>query len=114
MSFNYINNKEEKKPSNIYAQFENQFGRTLSSMEYEIINGWLSQDFSEEIILLALKEAAYNNVNNLKYIDVILYEWRKKGIKNKDDLINSRTARKEGKVVKLDDYNWLDEEQNNN
>jgi len=114
LSFNYINNKEEKKPSNIYAQFENQFGRTLSSMEYEIINGWLSQDFSEEIILLALKEAAYNNVNNLKYIDVILYEWRKKGIKNKDDLINSRTARKEGKVVKLDDYNWLDEEQNNN
>jgi DNA replication protein DnaD len=51
-------------------------------------------------------------INNLKYIDVILYEWRKKGIKNKDDLIRERTTRKEGKVVKLDDYNWLDEEQN--
>ena len=108
--FNYISNKEPKKPSNIYAKFEEQFGRTLSSMEYEIINGWLSQEFSEEIILLALKEAAYNNVSNLKYIDVILYEWRKKKINSKEDLIKDKTARKDGKVVKLDDYNWLDEE----
>src|SRR5574344_1029955 len=114
LSFNYISNKEPKKPSNIFAQFEEQFGRTLSSMEYEIINGWLAEDFSEEIILLALKEAIYNNVTNLKYIDVILYEWRKKGIKTKDDLLKQRSNKKESKVVKLDDYDWLNEGTNNN
>lgn len=108
LAFNMLNIEEESKPSNIFSIFEEEFGRTLSSMEYSIINGWLSDDFSEDIILAALKEAVYNNVSNLRYIDVILYEWRKKGIKKPED-ITSKKNKKEEKVVVLDDYNWLDE-----
>ena len=53
-------------------------------MEYEIIKGWISDKFSYEIIVKALKEAVYNQVTNLNYIDKILYDWNKKGIKNKE------------------------------
>ncbi len=74
--------EEEKKESNIYEIFEREFGRTLSSMEYEIISGWLESNYQEEVIIEALKEAVYNGANNLRYIDRILYEWNKKGIKN--------------------------------
>ena len=63
----------------IYDAFEREFVRTLSPMEYEIINAWLDSKYSEELILGALKEAVYNGATNLKYIDKILYEWHKKG-----------------------------------
>ncbi|MFA5407705.1 MAG: hypothetical protein WC343_02925, partial [Bacilli bacterium] len=37
--------EKEDKVSNIYETFEREFGRTLSSMEYEIIAGWLSSNY---------------------------------------------------------------------
>ena len=49
----------------------------LSPMEYEIIKAWLDNDMSEELIKEALKEATFNGVSNLRYIDKILYEWGK-------------------------------------
>ena len=49
-------------------------------MEYEIINAWLLKGFSEELVLGALKEAVYNGVSSLRYIDKILFEWQKKAI----------------------------------
>ena len=106
-----IMDEEEPKESSIYDVFEEKFGRTLSPMEYAIIGGWLDLDYSEEMILLALDEAVYNGVFKLNYIDKILYEWGKKGIKNKEDkLKNDEEFRKSKKDKKeLVDYNWLDE-----
>lgn len=101
------------KKDDIYSVFEKEFGRPISSMEYEIINAWLDKSFSEELILGALKEAVYNGVTNLRYIDKILYEWQKKGFKTMTEVekyISNRTNKKEEqKVEELFDYNWLDE-----
>lgn len=107
------NNSED----NIYNLFENEFGRTLSPMEYEIINSWINNDYSEEIIKLALMEATYNGVSNLRYIDKIIYEWGKKGIKTKEDVLNNRKQFKNNKSdqktnTKLFDYDWLNDESN--
>lgn len=104
--------EEEKKESTIYDSFEEKFGRTLSPMEYAIIGGWLDLNYSEEIIILALEEAIYNGVYKLNYIDKILYEWNKKGIKNKEDKLKNDTEFKTKKVEKkeLIDYNWLEDE----
>ena len=85
-----------KSETTIYDKFEKELGRTLSPMEYEIVNGWL-KDNSEEIILLALKEAVYNNVSSMRYIDRIVNEWHKKGIKTKQDVENSRKEFKKNK-----------------
>ena len=105
---------EEKKitSTDIFSKFENEFGRPLSPMEYEIIKGWINDKFSEDIITEALKEAVYNNVSNLRYIDRILYEWKKKGFKNKEDIIKDKLNFKKTKQEKIDifDYNWLEDE----
>ena len=99
-----IINEEEKTETTIYDKFEKEFGRTLSPMEYEIIGAWLDNNYEEEMIENALKEAIYNGVTNLRYIDKILSEWKRKGIKNKK---NTKSAKEE--VKEVFDYDWLNE-----
>lgn len=103
--------KEEKK-SNIYDLFEQEYSRTLSPIEYELITGWLEAGFKEEIISLALKESVYNGATNLRYVDKVLYEWKKKGIDTKEayeqDKEKFQNSKKERKPKKeLLDYDWL-------
>lgn len=108
----YLDPKEEtSENADIYSAFEKELGRTLSPMEYEIIKGWVMDKFSDELIILALKEAVYNGVNNLRYIDKVLYGWRKKNIKNKQDIIKDKEKFKnrQKENVEVFDYNWLDE-----
>ena len=103
------NNTNDKL--DIYSVFEKEFGRTISSFEYEIINAWLDKKFSKELILLALKEAVYNGVTNFRYIDKILFEWQKNGIKNKADFDACIKKKKEKKPSEvLFDYDWLADE----
>ena len=106
-----LNEVEEKDDTNLYNVFETEFGRTLSPMEYEIINGWKDNGYSEELIKLALKEATYNGVSNLRYIDKIIYEWGKKGIKTKEDVEKNRKQFKNNsnKNKELFDYDWLND-----
>ena len=107
---NVLNQKESKK--NIFTIFENEFGRTISSMEYDIINNWIEDGITEEMIICALKEAIYNGVTNFRYIDKILFEWKKKGFKNAKDIDNYLKKRKKEEKSNKDlfDYNWLDDE----
>lgn len=104
---------EQKKEESvdIYRHFEAEFGRPISSMEYEIIHAWVEKGFTEELILGALKEAVYNGVNNLRYIDKILYEWQKKGYKTMKDVekLNQNRNSKKEETKELFDYNWLDD-----
>ena len=97
-----------KDNSNIYDVIEKEFGRCLSPIEYETIKGWLDSNISEDLIKEALKEAILNGVNNLKYIDRILYEWNKKGYKKPSDVVKKIQVKEE--KIDLFDYDWLDEE----
>ena len=100
------------KGNDIFSLFEQELGRTISSMEIEIIKEWL-ESYEEELIKEALKEAIYNDVRNLKYVDRILYNWKNKGIKNKNDVLkNKKKFRKESKPVEVYDYNWLEDDTN--
>lgn len=104
--------EEEQKETtkiDIYASFETEFGRPISSMEYEIIGAWIEKGFTEELILGALKEAVYNGVTSLRYIDKILYEWQKKGYKTMKEVKNGLIKREEMKQSPLFDYNWLED-----
>ena len=105
---------QEKKESkeDIFSIFENSFGRTLSGMDVEVINAWIDKGFSEELIKLALKEAVYNGAASLRYIDKILYEWDRKGIKNPEDIKTKLyTDEKEEKLFETSIFNfdWLNE-----
>lgn len=99
-------NLESINDVNLYEIFEREFGRPLSPMEYEIINSWLSAKMSSEIIIAALKEAIFNGVSNLRYIDKILFEWQKAGFKKVTDI---KKQKPQIKKEELFDYNWLEE-----
>ena len=111
-------NKKDTNDTNIYEIIEKEFGRTLSPMEYEIIKAWLEQNISEELIKEAIKEATFNGVSNLRYIDKILYEWGKAGIKNSRDVEENRkkrNSRKDNKDENVDidlvDWNWFEDDE---
>lgn len=105
-----VSDNKQVNSSNIYETFEKEFSRTLSPMEYELINDWLNKNISEEIIKGALKEAIYNGVTSFRYIDKILYEWNKKGFKTMEEVNNHLKSRSNNTPpVEIDDLNWLDE-----
>lgn len=105
-----MEDKDPKVSENIFDKFEKEFARTLSPMEYEIVGAWIEAGFEEETIDLALKEAVYNGVTNLRYIDKILYEWKKKGIKSKADIDKQKADFKsKGSKEEVFDYDWLNE-----
>ncbi len=113
-----VNNVSSADNSNIYEVIEKEFGRTLSPMEYEIIRAWFDNDMSEELIQEAIKEATYNGVSNLRYIDKILYEWSKLGIKTAKDVSDNRKKRAKAKEeassdVDMDimDWDWFDDDE---
>lgn len=105
-------NIKKQTVTNIYTIFEKEFGRPLSPVEYEIIKAWITSGISEELIKGALKEAVFNNVRNLRYIDKILSEWEKKGFKSVDE-VDFYLKKKEVNNPKqeLFDYNWLEDEE---
>ena len=100
---------KEQTSTNIFGVFEKEFGRTLGPMEFEIINAWLKSGISEELITGALKEAVYNGVSNLRYIDKIIYEWGRKGFKNMSDVDNHLKKKTKEEPKDLFDYNWLED-----
>ena len=105
--------QQEKENTDLFAVIEKEFGRPLSPMEYEIIKAWIDNHMSEELILAALKEATYNGVSNLRYIDKILYEWSKKGYQNASDVNEGKKQWKERESqpkVEVFDYNWFDDD----
>ncbi|MDO5393537.1 MAG: DnaD domain protein [Mycoplasmatota bacterium] len=112
-----VNKTSINDNSNIFEIIEKEFGRTLSPIEFEIIKAWLDGGFSEELIKEAIKEATMNNVSNLRYIDKILFEWGKAGIKSSADVEKNRKMRndvknKHDENIDLDiiDYNWFDDD----
>lgn len=115
LAFFMVQEEEVKEKKDIYSVFEKEFGRTLSPMEYEIITGWIDKNYKEELILLALKEAVFNHVSSLSYVERILQGWKQKGIQNKEDVEKEkmRFMKKKEEPKKVFSYDWLHEEENN-
>lgn len=112
LAFFVVNDKPvETDNKNLFDSFEQEFGRTLSPMEYEIINSWKDSGLSDELIYCALKEAIFNGVSNLRYIDKILYEWRKKGYNSKADVEKGKKSfkKKDMPTKEVFEYDWLNE-----
>ena len=112
-------NESKNEDSSIFSMIEKEFGRTLSPIEYEIIKAWLDNHMNEDVIKEAIKEATFNGVSNLRYIDKILYEWEKAGIRSVEDVDNMRKKRKKKEEKEKDsdidleivDWNWFDEDE---
>lgn len=67
------------EPAPIFKQIEQHFGRLLSGMELETVRDWMDK-YPPDLIALALKEASARNIQNVRYIDKVLFNWEKAGI----------------------------------
>ena len=73
-------------PANIAQRMSMTENMILSPMETEMISMWLDQDgHSPEVIRRALKEAVLSQKLSLRYIDRILFEWKKNNVKTPED-----------------------------
>lgn len=106
LSFLIMKEKKcQEVDKNIFDTFEVEFGRTLSPIEYEKIREWM-EVYSKEMIEEALKEAILNQVTSLRYIDKILADWSKKGIRIREF---KKEAPKNIVKEELLEYDWLNE-----
>ncbi|WP_409251149.1 DnaD domain-containing protein [Bacillus sp. SCS-153A] len=68
--------------TDLYTVFEQEFSRPLSPLECETLAMWVDQDEHNAVIIkAALREAVISGKLNFRYIDRILFEWKKNGVK---------------------------------
>ena len=96
-------NSHEELTDNIHDMIELEFNRKLTPLEHDVINDWDRNNYDKLVIKEAVKEASINGVSNLRYIDKILYDWYKKGIRTINDLKNN----KEQKEESIDNANYV-------
>lgn len=69
------------KAVNLVEAFENEFAKALTPMELETLRGWKQIGYDDQMILNALKEASLSNVQSFRYIEKILINWARDGVK---------------------------------
>lgn len=77
----------------IYDYIEENFGRTLSPIEYEEITSWEDNDLTR----YAVKQSILNGKYNLKYINSILNDYKKNNIKTVQQAIEKEEKYKNNK-----------------
>lgn len=74
--------KSRRGTKSLYTIFEEEFARPLSPLECETLAIWQDQDQHDaQLIKHALKEAVLSGKLSFRYIDRILFEWKKNGLK---------------------------------
>lgn len=114
--------QQQKQETDLYSCFETEFGRPLSPFECESLSMWLDDDQHNPVIIkAALREAVISGKLNFRYIDRILFEWKKNGIKTIEQAKNyARKFRKHQQANRQKDetkekpgsvpfYNWLEQ-----
>lgn len=116
--------QEKSQESDVFQMFEQELGRLLSPIEIETIGMWIDEDaHTPALIKEALKEAVIAGKLSLRYIDRILFEWKKKNIQTVQQAkvqsaqfrtttqsrIVPQPAEKAQPTEQFEFYNWLEE-----
>jgi DNA replication protein len=123
-----LNRKREKvearqvEETDLYTCFEKEFGRPLSPFECETLAMWMDDDQHDPVIIkAALREAVISGKLNFRYIDRILFEWKKNGIKTIEQAksYGRKFRQHQGQARQADEpkvksrpvpfYNWLEQ-----
>ncbi|ULT55451.1 DnaD domain-containing protein [Neobacillus drentensis] len=120
---NQVTRQAEQKTeeTDVYTCFEKEFGRPLSPFECESLGMWMDDDHHDPIIIkAALREAVMSGKLNFRYIDRILFEWKKNGIKTIEQAKNHGRKFRQKQTEKIQTnkeahqpsvpfYNWLEQ-----
>ena len=104
----------------LYTVFEQEFGRPLSPFECETLAMWMDDDQDPEMIKAALREAVISGKLNFRYIDRIIFEWKRNGIKTQEQAreqsqkfrAHQKQSFKKESTTSVKDvpfYNWLEQ-----
>jgi predicted phage replisome organizer len=103
------------KTTTIYEYIENNFGRTLSSIEVEKIDDWLLS-YDEEIIKYAIEISTLNNKRTFNYVNGILRNWKTAGYKTLQEIKDNELPKhrklseeEQKEIEEIFDYDWLNE-----
>lgn len=113
---------EEELIGNTFILFEQEFGRPITPFEIEMINTWLDVDeIAPELIKAGLRESVLMGKLNFTYIDRILRDWKKKGIRTVEQARESSRNFRDAQIQKQYTttnkrdtsiyYNWLEEDE---
>lgn len=103
-----LQEKNEEVPEeaiSLVSIFEEQFGRALSPIELNILREWKESNYDDEMIVKALKEAVKSQVLNFRYIEGILHNWAKNGVKPR--YVESEEPQRS---VPISEYKWWEDE----
>ncbi|MBM7661288.1 DNA replication protein [Bacillus mesophilus] len=104
--------------SKLYSIFESEFGRPLSPIEIETLSIWLDQENHDPVLIkAALRESVLSGKMNFRYIDRILFEWKRNGVTSVEKaqefgqkVRQHQPSKLRQTQVKSGTFNWLDQE----
>lgn len=99
-NIDYINN------NNIYDFLQKELGRTLLPTEIEKVKEWEDNELTRYAVKVAILNGAYT----INYIDTIIYNWQKLGIKSVSQAQEETKRYRDKKISKKTDYTpeWFD------
>ena len=100
---------EEEKDVDLLSIFENAFGRSLNQMELDIINTFKRSGYDDQMILDALNESVKAGVINFRYIEKILDNWSRYGVKKR--YAPSTPTVRQDVDQNIKDYKWWAEDE---
>ena len=97
---------EQKKQDTIYDFLQKELGRTLSSAEIEKVKEWEDNELTRYAVKVAILNGAYT----INYIDTIIYNWQKLGIKSVSQAQEETKRHRDKKISKKIDHKpeWFD------
>ncbi|PLR99939.1 DNA replication protein DnaD [Bacillus sp. T33-2] len=113
----------QQEETDLYTCFEKEFGRPLSPFECETLAMWMDDDHHDPLIIkAALREAVISGKLNFRYIDRILFEWKRNGIKTieqaksygrkfRQHQVQHKSSHQPARVnpASVPFYNWLEQ-----
>ena len=104
--YNNINNNNNN--NNIYDFLQKELGRTLSPSEIEKVKEWEDNELTRYAVKVAILNGAYT----INYIDAIIYNWQKLGIKSISQAQEETKRHRDKKINKKIDYTpeWIDDD----
>lgn len=92
--------------NNIYDFLQKELGRTLSTTEIEKVKEWEDNELTRYAVKVAILNGAYT----INYIDTIIYNWQKLGIKSISQAKEETKKHRDRKIGKKIEYKpeWFD------
>ena len=96
----------QNKQDTIFDFLQKELGRTLSPTEIEKVKEWEDNELTRYAVKVAILNGAYT----INYIDAIIYNWQKLGIKSVSQAQEETKRHRDKKISKKTDYmpEWFD------